>query len=286
MEKTNMKKIIAMMVVCSLLLVCTACVQLSTPQTIFSYFPSTSEGNDSFDNNYANDDSTNSDFTEAESYCERLVSQGDFLTAYTYIKVKAEEDPGYNSLLYKYTKIYVDETLKTAENYANNGSYQQAVYILQEANKVYYCSEFTSKIEEYNAYLPCKLSFCKIIDDDDFEYMLDAEDCFGNKYQEVFGFSDSYGSKDGGYAVFYLNGKYSNLAGIFVGSSNLYKDMEVDCKIYGDGKLIYESQKIGRTSPPVNVNLDVTGVEQLRIEYMWYSWYTFEPCCIFDLTAS
>lgn len=281
-----MKKMLALIVAFSVLIACTACVQLPTPQTNDGNYSNNSGVNNNYENNHTNNDSQSNEFAEVESYCEKLVSQGDCLTAYKYIKEKADKDSVYNSLLQKYTQIYVDDTLKTAKNYAEKGSYQQAVYILQEANKVYNCSEFTLKIEEYNANLPCKLPFCTRIDDDDYKYMLDAEDCFGNKYQEVFGFNDSFGSEDGGYAVFYLNGKYSNLTGIFVGSTDLYKDMEVDCKIYADGKLIYESHKLGRTSPPVNINLDVTGVQQLRVEYMWYSWYTNDPCCIFDLTVS
>jgi len=223
---------------------------------------------------------------EAEIYCDGLVELGDPYSAYMYIKDYADGDPSYNDLIQKYASIYVSDMLNTAEAYAISGNYEQALYILEEANRGYSCSEFSLKIEEYLSYIPKKLAECTLIDEEDYDYIGHIEDCFGNVYEVVFGFHGSLGSDDGGYAVFYLNGMYDTLSGCFVGSNELYEDMEVDCKIYADGNLIYESARLGRTSPPVNINIDITDVEQLRVEYMSYSWWTTEPCCIFDLTVS
>ena len=225
-------------------------------------------------------------YNEAKDYCDQLVAYGEVLSAYIYISELAETDPMYNNLVSTYGKLYMEDVLHTANSYASQGDYKQAISILRDANGIYNCSEFTTKIAEYESYMPRNLANIKVIDDDDYKYLKEAEDCFGNVYQGVFGFDESYGGPEGGYAIFYLNGKYNNLSGVFVGSDELYEDMEVECKIYADGKLIYESSKLGRTSPPVNINLDVSGVEQLKVEYMWYSWWTMEPCCIFDLTAS
>lgn len=282
-----MKKTFAILLVAILLFIGTACGQKqSSAQS--HYEPNSSRPNNQAENNSAarNDYSEIDQYEEIELYCDRLISQGDFLTAYTYIKEKANVDSSYNNLLHRYANMYVEDSLSTAKTYADQGNYQQAIYILEEANKVYHCSEFTLKMEDYRANLPCKLCFCKRIDDEDYKYMLDAEDCFGNHYQEVFGFGGSLASDSGGYAVFYLNGKYHTLSGVFVGSNNLYEDMEVQCKIYADGNLIYESSKLSRTSPPVNINLDITGTEQLRVEYIYYTWWTSEAGCILDLTVS
>ena len=299
-ECQEMKKILGLLLIIAVLFTCSACISLGALMQMVGSDDSDSPDynsddhrtgddldiNDSDDHRTSDDLDVNDEYEAVEDHCEWLISRGDYLGAYQYIKERAAYDALYNGLLAKYTDNYVEFILKTAQNYADNGNYEQAVKVLKEAKREYNCTEFSTAIDEYSAHLPINILDCHIIDEEDYVGMALAEDCFGNQYDRVFGFKGSFSNNEGGYAVFYLNGKYNNLSGIFVGSTELYEDMEVDCRIYADGELIYESEKLGRTSLPVNINLDVTGVVQLRVEYMWYTWWTTEPCCIFDLTLS
>ena len=222
----------------------------------------------------------------AEAHCEELASQNDLLGAVKYAKELADMDSSYCDLLNKYAAPLVEETLDTARAFASERQYEKAINAIEKVQKIYNCKQFANTIEEYSQYTPRKLSDCHLVDSDSVYLDITAQDCFGTEYEQAIGFNESYSSYEGGFAVFYLDGDFVSLDGCFVGSSDLYKNMEVSCAIYADGNLIFESPKLGRTSKPVNISLDITDVDQLRIEYTHYTWWTNDICCIFDLTVS
>lgn len=190
----------------------------------------------------------------------------------------------------KYYDSYVTKTLESAAAMAQTRDFVGAVELLEYASGVYHDSRFTAALEEYDSKMPRKLADCQVIDcASTAKVGINASDCFGNNYQNavgfygtVFGDTDEYAS----YAVFFLNGNYEYLSGTIVGSDMMYEDMEVSVKIFGDGKLIYESPRFGRTTYPENINLDVAAVKQLRIEYMYYKWNKLDVSCICDLSVS
>lgn len=211
---------------------------------------------------------------------------GDYISLVSYLQGVVTYDSSYVALLDQYTQMLVDTTLSTAQTYADNRQFTEAIQVITQTQQVYDCPELQEASVTYGSCLPRALTECYLIDSEDAEIGISIADCFGTNYDNVLAFSDSWGNPDGGFAVFHLDKRFVNLSGCFIGSDNLYQDMQVSCKIYGDGKLLYESPKLGRTSSPDIINLDVAGVDQLRVEYMWYIWSSFDPCCIFDLTVS
>lgn len=223
-------------------------------------------------------------YDSAKAHCEALVGKDDLAGAVKYAKGLADTDPKYNDLLEKYANPFVQKILSNAQKYADKRQYTDAVATITDAQNVYDCNEFVTAVENYSQYTPRKITQCHVIDRYDATIGVSVQDCFGRTYDNSLALG---GATDKiGYIVFYLDGKFVNLDGIFVGSSELYRDMTVACRIYGDGKLLYESEKIGRTSEPVAITVDVTGVKQLRIETSTYTWSVSDNCSILDLTVS
>lgn len=230
------------------------------------------------DNSYENWENTEEDpprkteeelwqeeYDEVVAYCEECVARGDYLGALNYSKEKAEGDAGYESLYAKYAKLYVDKKLEEAKGYADNREFAKAIEVLNTANETYNCAEFIEAIDDYTAFLPKKLHECHIIEHQDYIWFQDGlYDCYGKEYADVFSFYTTCFA-DRGYAVFFLDGKYTKLSGTFAPSNRLFRTSSVQCSILGDGIMLYETSAQSRTSFPVNINIDITGVKQLTV---------------------
>lgn len=224
------------------------------------------------------------EYDYAESHCKAMIAQGDLLDAVAYADDLYNLDNDYWPLLEKYGSMLVEDTLAKAKTYADNRDFEEAIRIIGAAQAVYDSAELQDARDSYSDYLPRKLTTFHVIDSENAIIGGTAQDCFGTTYEDILAFDESFSGDKGGFAIFNLDGKFVNLKGVFVGSSALCET--VSCAIYADGKLLYESAELGRTSEPVNINVDITGVKQLRVEYMWYRGWDFDPCCIFDLTVS
>lgn len=79
--------------------------------------------------------------------------------------------------------------------------------------------------------------------------------------------------------VFDLNSSYKNLIGTFgipddqdkenLKADKRNQDIYVQLKITGDGKQLYLSPKIGINDKPAEVSVDVYGVKQMKIDYIY-----------------
>lgn len=86
-------------------------------------------------------------------------------------------------------------------------------------------------------------------------------DSYGNNYDGNFCFRAS----DGGYAVWLLDGAYTEATGVLAASASTGTDSSMSVKIYADDELVFEQEKITRMSQPVSFAVDVTGVKNLKI---------------------
>lgn len=221
-----------------------------------------------------NFDQEQDEYESVISYCEECIVKGDYSEALKYSKRKAEENARYLTVYNEYADLFIVNSLEKAQDFAKKRDFASAIQILEAANSEYNCSEFSSMIEDYQEHLPRKLIECHILDSDNYSELEQATDCFGEIYTDSFGFETGKG--DGafpdwyfdGFVVYFLDGKFENLSGIFAVNNNIqFSDTSTMCKIYGDGKLLYESiELVGRTAYPININVDITGVKQLRIE--------------------
>ncbi len=216
------------------------------------------------------------------THCEALAEQNDILGAVRYVKGLADADAKYQALLNEYAKTLVADTLATAKEYADSRQFQQAVDTIKAVQEVYDCDDFQNAIEEYNKYTPRKLSDCHVIDSDNVHLNVNRTDCFGKEYENVISCSKDTGR----YVIFYLEGNFTNISGVFVGSDNLPSNKYIWCKIYADDEVIYESLALSRTSTPESINLDVTGVQQLRVVFGGYTDWTSGSIAILDLMVS
>ena len=232
------------------------------------------------EDSYDNEDDT---YDEEIHHCEQLIAQGNIGGAVAHMKGLADESALYKEKYEEYARKYVADTLATAKRFADENNYSSAISILKDACKIYNCSEFVEAIEKYNEKAPKKLSFCKRVDEEGYMNMGVAKDCFGNEYEQAFGFEGATEC----YAVFYLAGKYETLSGHFVVNEDFpYSYDAVSCKIYADEKMIYESPEMGRTSFPLEVNLDIADIELLRVEIKSSVSMYKKSSGIFDLTVS
>lgn len=224
-------------------------------------------------------------YDSAEAHCEALVAQNDLLGAVAYANGLAEKDNKYRSLLEKYAPTLVTETLNSAKTLADNRQFAEAVSLINEALAVYSDADLREAVEYYSAYLPRTLAECNVIDKQNANVGKTEQDCFGTTYENTITFSGSDFERDG-FAIFNLDGKFINLKGIVVGATGLATDNTVSCIIYADGNVIFESDNLERTTEARSLNIDITGVRQLRIEFSQSVWSRYKPLCIVDLTVS
>ena len=67
------------------------------------------------------------------------------------------------------------------------------------------------------------------------------------------------------YAVWLLDGAYTEFSGVFVASGSTGSDSSMTVKIYADDELVFEQEGITRMSEPLPFTVDVAGVKNLKI---------------------
>ncbi len=86
-------------------------------------------------------------------------------------------------------------------------------------------------------------------------------DSYGNNYDGDFCFKAS----EDGYAVWLLDGAYTEFSGVFAASGSTGSDSSITVKIYADDELVFEQEGITRMSEPLPFTVDVAGVKNLKI---------------------
>lgn len=212
-------------------------------------------------------------------------SRKDYAGLYQYLSELAYMNENYTEMLNQCETELVDMTLETAAEYADIRDFEKAIEILENAKEIYYSEEFQKKIEDYSQHTPRNLIECTVIEEDHMNTG-SVEDCFGNQHDSVLKFNSYYNYWDGGYAVFFLDSKFSRLTGEFMGEKEISKEVKIACRIYGDGELLFESDWLTRTSYPENIDLNITGIKQLKIEYLTKDSSDAPGFGIFDLMVS
>lgn len=177
------------------------------------------------------------------------------------------------SLLTTYEEKLKKQTLEQASALAAERSFAEAIQTIEQVQPDYDCTEFAAAIEEYTACLPIKLAECHVIEDSQgCEIEEIAQDIFGEEYENVLTFStislESYAGRQSGYMLFYPNKKFARLTGSLVAEEWCDSGYSGKCLIYVDDQLIYESGEITTTTAACNIDLDITGCSQLKIEFV------------------
>ena len=96
----------------------------------------------------------------------------------------------------------------------------------------------------------------------------DWKDCLGTVYENAIRFwtCNRAGWVNTEHAVYALNGAYETMHGIITAENNCESGARSLVRIYLDGELVYTSVFVDRGSAPVEFTLDVSGVQEVRVE--------------------
>ena len=194
---------------------------------------------------------------------------------------------GDNAMLYtelcKYTDAYIENAVAEAQQiYDENRDYEAAASYLRNVIGVVGENEtLRSEIEKYASYAPVLLTSLDPIQKGKWLSIgTDIEKVYTDVSNNVYDSQtviapkrSSYRDKteDDSYVSYYLNSEYTTLTGVLyrpydsLSCTSVWQKTPV-IKIYGDGILLYEAPGIDQnTFDPISLNVNVTGVRELKI---------------------
>lgn len=190
---------------------------------------------------------------------------------------------GLFSELCKYTDAYIENAVAEAQQiYDENRDYEAAASHLQNVIGVVGENEtLRSEIEKYASYAPVLLTSLDPIQKgkwlsigtDIKKVYTDVSNNVYDSQTVIAPKRSSYRDKteDDSYVSYYLNSEYTTLTGVLyrpydsLSCTSVWQKTPV-IKIYGDGILLYEAPGIDQnTFDPISLNVNVTGVRELKI---------------------
>ena len=194
---------------------------------------------------------------------------------------------GDNAMLYtelcKYTDAYIENAVAEAQQiYDENRDYEAAASYLRNVIGVVGENEtLRSEIEKYASYAPVLLTSLDPIQKgkwlsigtDIKKVYTDVSNNVYDSQTVIAPKRSSYRDKteDDSYVSYYLNSEYTTLTGVLyrpydsLSCTSVWQKTPV-IKIYGDGILLYEAPGIDQnTFDPISLNVNVTGVRELKI---------------------
>lgn len=205
--------------------------------------------------------------SEVDSKINSYFSDFDYNGAYDYL-YDLNGQYGFESLKTRLNGLedkFVQFSLSKAEENAADNNYEAASAVIQqtidtigEENE-----NLNSAYTEYRSHLPIYIT--------DMEYM----SCDGNVKSEDY-LKDNIGNlyhnslymNNGDSVDYYIRGKYAKFTGtVAVPTRHESENDTAYVEVYGDGKLLYTSSVMGKSSFPENFEIDVTGVQVLRLSY-------------------
>lgn len=170
---------------------------------------------------------------------------------------------------------YKNKELSRAQTAYNNGNYDEALSILNATLTILPGdADITARIEKYTPVLYRKLTNNALSGSIRKEDVV--TDSKGNTYNDQLVFyaefnhyNDGSKSFDKPYIEQYTGGKYSKFKATIIPHKEMdayNKGCGAVVKIYADDRLIYTSSTITRKGASVNIDLNITGVQYLKIQ--------------------
>ena len=140
-------------------------------------------------------------------------------------------------------------------------------------------AEFTQAEERTVPPTYASLEELTVIDSVDFEQKTCIQkDTFGNLHKGRQYFKNPMSSDTESYALYNLDQKYLSFSGKLIIDEESTTNCNMNVQIYLDDQLAFEQNGIGRTTEPVEVNLDVTNVKVMKIRVVGQAGYL----CVVD----
>lgn len=160
---------------------------------------------------------------------------------------------------------YSSAVINWADTLADSKNYVKACSILNAARK--HLSDTTdvdNRYDFYQGYIPMELIALTNYGSD--IKTVDTTDTFGNTYRNCYNGKGEYELK------YFLDGKYTNLAAT-IAMRNIGKNGNNDIyvEVLADGVSVYTSKSLTETTKPFDINIDITGADELAIKFSnWY----------------
>ncbi len=166
-------------------------------------------------------------------------------------------------------KEYISNLIADAEKvFSDYTKYEDALKIIQSGLQYFPEDQFLAeKREYYNSFAPVKLSDLKEYDKRHMVATENHKDAKGNNHHTVF-----YSSYGDAYAVYLLDSKYNRFNLTIFGlspGSDYYSGVSINDFSGGDDDKavsLYADKQIKQSVFPYEIELDVTGVQMLKIE--------------------
>ena len=140
-------------------------------------------------------------------------------------------------------------------------------------------AEFTQAEERTVPPTYASLGELTVIDSVDFEQKTCLQkDTFGDLHKGRQYFKNPMTSETESYALYNLDQKYLSFSGKLIIDEESTTNCNMNVQIYLDDQLVFEQNGIGRTTEPVEVNLDVTNVKVMKIRVVGKAGYL----CVVD----
>ena len=166
---------------------------------------------------------------------------------------------------------YRDQVIKDAENAYKSNGYQAAFSVVNDGLSLLNGdSLLQSEKDKYASFAPVDLtSISPYFEGSISVFTSSKKDITGKSYSTgIYGYlSPSDSEYHDCYNIWDIGGKYNKLTATGIvfednkGSSNVGS-----YKIYGDGVILFEKSNIGSTTKPYQIEVDITGVTDLKIE--------------------
>ncbi len=232
---------------------------------------------------YAKVVAKDSNYTEAQNAMDRctaeakkivldkaasLVSKGEFVEAIDALEEFDDKIPNDNEILAKmtvYQKTYVSNVLEQAEKLFVNPESDWAASLGVVNAALQHLPFDESLISERDYYF--SFSPASVYDMNKLKGSAHDEDTmtdiYGNTYEKCF---VAYGTSTD--VSYYLNGNYNKFEATLFCYSDSNSYINAKLIIYGDEKILYQKLSIkDNATKPTNIEIDVTGVSELRIEF-------------------
>ncbi|MGN0379284.1 MAG: NPCBM/NEW2 domain-containing protein [Butyrivibrio sp.] len=209
---------------------------------------------------------------------DSYIKSGDYASALSVIEAfngdekyqieDSELDKLYDGYVSEYKKLILDKAGKSLEN----KEYLTALKILDDAQLVVDCTEFSDLREKIMAEKPVYLCDLKYQTSSRFEVKNDGDpltDTIGNSYTannnlyELSSYLDSWSNGDVGSVEYYVGYAYNKLHGT-VAVDDTSNDVSGVLTVYGDDVVLY-TLNLDRKTVPTEIDIDISNVNYLRI---------------------
>lgn len=224
-------------------------------------------------------------YTTRTDDAQNQIEKGNYTTAigiYKDVKAKLGSYKDIEELLENVQKTYCDSIIYEAEYDMLEGKFEAATRLVNNAiDEIGEKEELVAELERIEYYTPVNLmDVDTFYTEDDINTIVDEWDAsmydnVGNTGNKGIYFSGSMNHE--ACSAWLLDKKYDTLTGIFA-LDEYYKDKtdfdNYKCQlvIYGDGELLYTSEYMYGGIKPIEVNIDISNVDELKLGVKFEGW--------------